>query len=505
MSAPSGSNVFQRPAHPRRCKRLRALPSSVLVDNEDPCASESDYDDDDHNDPTYIPLASQSATPDVRIVKNQRRDPGLKARANAVAEPSDTCVLTGNTNTFGRVQAAHGMARNLSYRRPNLMTHLEYHLGFDAPETLCLDTRKNIWPVDASEHIEADNGAYGTLPLLPDLSTVFETAGDNTELPMKNRLRYDLKWKPPGGDRQWTYDHLSFLYRADTAPLLQHRDPVPDFNGERRATEHQFPFRDLRFKTFLHIVFAIVDLWLKYHKYGEQDFWNDDEKARMNLVLQIMDIWFQDPPDEFLDLAPAAKTAFEEAKAKHDNEDNNGPETPSKMSKSREPGTQVAADLLNGNIYAHRNAGQVVEDEAAPPAGPSKVDKGKGKAVDRDDPSPPTERAARQSAVAGTSTPHPSTSGAAVPEHDDGERPAVAPEGPAPTKGRKPKAPRASGAGRKPAQKRGRELEESDDEYKEARRPRKQARKSKAPKPDEAEESAAGPSNGRKAQKKARR
>ncbi len=89
------------------------------------------------------------------------------------------------------------------------MTHLEYHLGFDAPETFCLDTRNNIWlrqsyfsiqllsstdtstTVDASEHIEADHGAFGTLPMLPDLVTVCDTAGDNDALPLDKRVRYD--------------------------------------------------------------------------------------------------------------------------------------------------------------------------------------------------------------------------------------------------------------------------------------------------------------------------
>ncbi len=122
MFAPSGS----RPSRPRRCKKLRALPSQGLLEDEDACASESDYEVDDPKDPNYLPLVSQTATPNVRIVKNQRRDPGLKARANAVAEPSDTSVLTGNTNTFGRVQAAHGVARNLSYRRPDLVCPIRY-------------------------------------------------------------------------------------------------------------------------------------------------------------------------------------------------------------------------------------------------------------------------------------------------------------------------------------------------------------------------------------------
>ncbi|KAF8907207.1 hypothetical protein CPB85DRAFT_1312106 [Mucidula mucida] len=504
MSMPSGSNISRRP------RRLKALPSLVLREKEDPSASESDYDDNDPTDLTYVPTRSKIATPKRRTGKKQRRDPGLKDRANAEADPPNTCVLTGEKNVFGRVQAAHGMARNLSYRRPNLMTNLEYYFGFD-PETLCLDTRHNIWFANASDHIDGDRGAFGTLPLLDDLTTVCDTAGDNTELSLDSRVPYITKWKPTGGGRQFTYSHLSFRYTADTAPLITYRDPVPDSNGERRITVYQFPYRNLQFKSFLHIVFAIVDLWLKYDKYGKQDFWDDDERARMDIVAEIMSIWLVDPPEEFLELAPATKAALAEAKARaeaeHDNEDD-GPETPSKIPKPRENG--VAVDVVDSKdlTYGYQNAGKVAEDGAAPPAGPSKVDKGKGKAVDRDDPSPPTERATRQPADAGTSTAHPSTSGAAVPEHDDVEQPAVAPEGPAPTKGRKPKAPRASGVGRKPAQKREREREESDDEYKEARHPRKQARKSKAPKPDEAEESAAGPSNGRKAQpasKKARR
>ncbi len=120
MSVPSASNTSERP------RRLKALPSLVLREKEDPDASESDYDDNDPTDLTYVPKRSKIATPKRRTGKKQRRDPGLKDRANAEADPPNTCALTGEKNAFGRVQAAHGMARNLSYRRPELVCPIHY-------------------------------------------------------------------------------------------------------------------------------------------------------------------------------------------------------------------------------------------------------------------------------------------------------------------------------------------------------------------------------------------
>ncbi len=89
------------------------------------------------------------------------------------------------------------------------MTSLEYHWGYPRPDSLSLDTRRNIRPglllanqlvtalsyadpiiVNPTLHITGDQGAYGSLPRVNALKTIYVGAKKQRNLPLNQREKY---------------------------------------------------------------------------------------------------------------------------------------------------------------------------------------------------------------------------------------------------------------------------------------------------------------------------
>ncbi len=184
---------------------------------------------------------------------------------------------------------------------------------------------------------------------------------------------------------------------------------MPNANGDRPTTQHFCPYPNLQLVLRLHPVFAIVDLYLKWVRYKAKVSWTPQEEVRMSLVLDIIDVWRNTPPVDWLKLRPQGflGTGIFPAlgKATENDDENHGEiDTPTR----RAAGHITLPELVDGPLTA-AEAQAAIEDALA---AQSKTAKGKGKAV------------ANQAPVAGPSNAHASTSGA-VPNGEDGEAPAV--------------------------------------------------------------------------------
>ncbi|KAF9026304.1 hypothetical protein BDZ89DRAFT_1134879 [Hymenopellis radicata] len=458
----SGSDVFDDSAD-----ALSGFPANNLLAGD---ASDSENDEDDPGDLSYAP---PNQTPNHRNYKDEPRDPHLAERSDAVAKHPGTCAFTAEKNVCATVQYAHGTARNLGYKRPDMMINLEYYWGFPTPYTLSLDTRNNIFPANPTNHVGYDKGGYGVLPQLDALVNIFEDSKVIEKLPLTQRKRYNILWPAPVDDPYWKYNPLMFRFKADSAPIITYRDPVPDANGNRPTTQHYCPYPNLQLVLRLHPVFAIVDLYLKWLKYGDQDSWTAPEHARMAYVVDIMEVWQRAPPAEFLKLRPQAslntRTLPTLSRAtQNDEENNDGIDTP-----TRRPAEHVLDDLEDGPLSA-ADAQAVIANAIV---GSSKAAKAKGKAV---------ANQSQTAMVAGPSNAHASTSGA-VSDGEDGDAPAVTARAKG---GKKPAPSKPRRAGPTQAKKRRREEDDGDDEE-EADRPTKQGKgkgKQKASKSEQAAE-----------------
>ncbi|KAJ7226812.1 hypothetical protein GGX14DRAFT_555396 [Mycena pura] len=169
----------------------------------------------------------------------------VKAFVRAVDPNKGRCILTGMADPAIAIQFAHIIARRT---QASVLTLLEFHWRLPY-YTLNIDTRYNVGPIKADNHLSMDAGHWALVPHYADLDKIEKWVGKRKDKNAAKDRRNGIAnlWKRDSNTTELekhTYYMLPLSDALQNVPIFRlppNREFLPKVSEER----HVFPFRTL--------------------------------------------------------------------------------------------------------------------------------------------------------------------------------------------------------------------------------------------------------------------